>query len=291
MHAAQLVDLAAVLALHGPSLLYQQNLVSEEVMQTYWIANRARFDQWHRCLGVHREYEAANNHQAMVRWWEENPGIADEILLSEPLTRVFAAIGMALDLACEIEEISPITQSVYVSHLEARKRVLEIIVSDRTVPVGEAVRLNRLRSTIERWTDTLLGYLMTQAGECALPLGFDRARIKAFSEDARQMPVGSARETTCWLLSAAMRDALVRQSRGEVAFAKENHKVADSVLMSLRPDLFDSVGVIKSLWLHRLERGAEQTDRVLKQLALADISGADLLGSYETIRDDQFGRW
>lgn len=291
MHASQLVDLAAVLALHGPSLLYQQNLVSEEVMQTYWIANRARFDQWHRRLGMHREHELGNDHHALVQWWQDNPGLADEILLSEPLARVFAAIGMALDLACEIEEISPITQSVYVSHLEARKRVLEIIVSDRRMPLGEAVRLNRLRSTIERWTDTLLGYLMTQAGDCTLALGFDQARIRAFSEDARQMPVGSARETTCWLLSAAMRDAVVRQSRSEAAFANENHKVADSVLMSLRPDLFDSVGVLKSLWLHRLEKGAEQTDRVLKQLALADISGADILGSYETIRNGHFGRW
>lgn len=291
MHAAQLVDLAAVLALHGPSLLYQQNLVSEEVMQNYWIVNRARFDQWHRRFGTHRQFEMDNDHQALSDWWKQNPGLADEVLLSEPLTRIFAAIGMALDLATEIEEISPITQSVYVSHLEARKRVLQIIVADSTMPLGEAVRLNRLRATVERWTDTLLGYLMSQAGECTLPLGFDQARIRGFAEDAKQMPGGAAWETTCWLLSAAMRDAMVRQCREETAFANENRNVADSVLMSLRPDLFDSVGILKSLWLHRLERGAEQTDRVLKQLSLADITNADILGSYETVRDNQFGRW
>ena len=57
MHAVQLVDLAAVLSLHGPSLLYQQSTVSDEVMQSYWIANRARFDQWHRRLGEHRQHE------------------------------------------------------------------------------------------------------------------------------------------------------------------------------------------------------------------------------------------
>lgn len=291
MHSIQLVDLAAVLALHGPSLLYQQNLISEEVMQKYWIVSRARFDQWHRRLGQHREFELDNNQRALVDWWRENPGLSDEILLSEPLTRVFAAIGMALDLSTEIEEISPITQSVYVSHLEARKRVLQIIVDDHTMPMGEAVRLNRLRSTTERWTDTLLGYLTVQAGDCTMPLGFDHSRIRAFADEARQLPLGAARETTCWLLSAAMRDAVIRLSCEQVAFAKENKDVADSVLMSLRPDLFDSVGVLKSLWLHRLERGAEQTDRVLKQLALADLSDADILGSYETVRGSNFGRW
>jgi hypothetical protein len=291
MHSVQHVDLAAVLALHGPSLLYQQNLISEEVMQTYWIVSRARFDQWHRRLGMHREFELEKNQQALLDWWRNNPGLADEVLLSEPLTRIFAAIGMALDLATEIEEISPITQSVYVSHLEARKRVLQIIVDDHTMPLGEAVRLNRLRSTLERWTDTLLGYLTVQAGECTFPLGFDQSRIRAFAEEARQLPPGPARETTCWLLSAAMRDAVIRQSREETACPNENREVADSVLMSLRPDLFDSVGILKSLWLHRLERGADQTDRVLKQLALSDLSNADILGSYETVRANQFGRW
>ena len=224
-------------------------------------------------------------------WWIANPALIDEVLLTEPVVRIFAALGIALDEACEIEEISPVTQSVYVTHLEARKRCLQIIVSDRTIPIDEAVRLNRLRITIERWTDTLLGYLMMQAGESSLAFVFDRARIRSFVEDARQMPVGMARETTCWLLSAAMRDALLRQSRKEIAFPNENRNVADSILMSLRPDMFDSVGVIKWLWLDRLEKGAEQTDRVLKQLALADISGADMLGSYETVRDNQFGRW
>ena len=88
-----------------------------------------------------------------------------------------------------------------------------------------------------------------------------------------------------------MRDALVRRSHPRAAFPDANRAVADAVLLSLRPDLFDAVGRCKSLWLHRLEKGSEQADQVLHGLAQADITNSPLLGGYEAIRATNFGRW
>jgi hypothetical protein len=291
MHAVQLVDLAAVLAFHGSALLYRQSLVPHEAMQAYWVSNRARFDRWNHELGEHRRLADEHRHHELSDWWRGNAGLIDEILLSEPLVRVAAALGMALDLSCEIEEISPVTQSVYVSHLDVRKRALQIIVGNRSAPMDEAVRLNRLRSSIERWSDTMLGYLMTSAGESTVAYAFDPPRTRAFAKDACYTSNSAGRDTTCWLLSAAMREALVRLSHDAAFHAESNRAIGDSILMTLRPDLFDSVGLLKSLWLHRLENGAEQTDRVLKQLSQSDLSGCDILTGFEVVRQGDFGRW
>ena len=291
MHAVQLVDLAAVISLHGPALLYQPALISPEAAQTYWITNRGRFDAWHRQLGMHHQSQFSGDQKQLVQWWKDNQGLLDEILLSEPLVRVYAALAASLDRSFRTDEIAPTTHSVYDSHLEVRRRVLQIIANDCSGAIEEAVRLNRLRVSIERWSDTLLGYLMIEVGDAVIPYAFEAGRVIAFADDARQMPQGVARETAGWLTSAAMRDALVRQTSGEIVSEQANRKVADAVLMCLRPDLFDSIGQLKSLWLHRLQKGAEQTDRVLDQLSRVDINSAPILGGYEMIRHSQFGRW
>lgn len=291
MHAAQLVDLASILAFHGPALLFRRELVSEEAMQSFWVSSRARFDEWHRRLGNYKHLEDSHSKSGLEQWWQANEPLLDEILLSEPLTRIYAAIGVELDNNRDTDEISPITQSVYLTHTEARNRVLQIILTSRVIPLHSAVRINSLRTISERWCDALLGHLRTETTSLVEAYGYDGARVRAFADDASQIPRGTARATAGWLLSAAMRDSLLRRSEARSACPLENRAVGDSVLICLRPDLFDSVGLLKSLWLHRLERGAEQTDRVLDQLACSDLSSGDILGGYEAIRDSTFGRW
>lgn len=291
MHAIQLVDLAAVLAFHGPALLFRRELVSEESLQAYWLASRARIEQWHRLLADYRHFEEQHATDNLSLWWQCNEPLIDEVLLSEPLVRVYAAISANLDGMRNGQEISPITHSVYLSHLEVRNRVLQLLLTSRVIPLVAAVRINSLRTLVERWSDALLGHLHADSpGENDF-YSVDGNRMRAFSEDARLLPMGTARATAGWLLCAAMRDSLLRRANSRYLCANENRAVADAVLLCLRPDLFDSVGMMKSLWLHRLERGAEQTDRVLNQLALADITEGDILGGYETIRESSFGRW
>jgi hypothetical protein len=291
MHAAELLDLASILALHGPSLLYRRELIPPVALQEYWTASRSRFDAWHEWIANHREATAAEPLASLFGSGVPQSGIVEEVLLSEPLTRVYAALGAALDEQRHDEEISPVTHSVYLSHLETRSRVLRLMLDSRRLTLDQAVQLNKLRATAERWCDALLGQLGSEHLEAAHRYGFDPPRVTAFAEDVRQLPAGAARETAAWLTSVAMRDSLLRRSHGRPVFPAANRLVADAVLLSLRPDLFDSVGRCKSLWLHRLEKGAEQADRVLDSLAQADISGASILWGYEAVRGAPFGRW
>ena len=59
----------------------------------------------------------------------------------------------------------------------------------------------------------------------------------------------------------------------------------------LRPDLFDSVGVLKSLWIHRLQNGTDQADRVLDEVTTGDINHAATADGLGETQDGYFARW
>lgn len=291
MHAVQLADLAAILALHGPSLLFRRELIAEEALQAYWTTNRSRFESWNRRLGEYALHEREGGMADLRQWWEDQYPLLEEILLSEPLTRVYAGLAASLEAKSEPREVSPLTHSVFLKHLEARNRVLQLMIYGRGASIEVAVRLNRLRAAIESWCDALIGHLGGSHEREWERYAIDVQRARAFAEDARQLPPGTARDTAGWLMTAAMRETLVRRSQSLAATPVGNQQISDAVLMCLRPDLFDSVGLLKSLWLHRLQRGAEQADRVLDELAAADINAGPTLSGYEMVRDVTFGRW
>jgi hypothetical protein len=62
-------------------------------------------------------------------------------------------------------------------------------------------------------------------------------------------------------------------------------------MLMLRPDLFDSVGVLQSLWMHRLRWGAERADRALTELTATDIDEAPTADALEMTNEKYFQRW
>lgn len=281
MHSLYLTDLAATLAFHGPGLLYRPQAVPVEAIQDYWIASRSRHDQWHASLATIHGLHQCRDSAGVKRWWETNQGLLEEILLSEVLTRTVAALGMALDRWSGELEVSPISDSVLTSHQESRHRVLRLLARNSPWSNGDVVRLNLLRSSAEHWTDLLVGYVAVfnpYAVRCAI----DSRRALSYARDAAESAASSTRRTSCWLLAASMRDGLVRRVQAESFAGKQNQRIADSLHLCLRPDLFDSTGQMKGLFLHRLEHSSEQADRVVE--ALSDLAAnAPLLDGFEAV--------
>lgn len=263
MHSVFSADLAALISHHGPAIIQRQIEIPPEALTQYWATSKSRFELWHQMMSHYRRYEKAGNADSMKRWWKEHSVVLEEVLVTEMLTRVVAALACGLEADAKEREISPVAEAVQTSHLEARNRVQQVMLFGRGNSVHDIVRLNRLRQGIERWTDAMIGR-MSSSSPMMLRYAIDPSRAAEYAHEMRSYGEGAARKTAAWLMNAAMHDLIRRRTSPTAALPKANRMVAQSVTKMLRPELFDDVGVMKSLWLQRLETGSDHTDQLMK---------------------------
>ena len=290
MHSVHLVDLAAVVSEHGPAILYGRETLSPEALTHYWTATHSRFNLWHQAMARYSRAEQLNQESALNDWWEQHTPVMEEILVSEILTRVVAALGIGLDSQASEEEISPVTHAILLNHLEASNRVHQVMLKANGRNMVKAEQLNRVRRGIESWTDVLIGRMALRNRE-PLQYAIERERALEYAEEAVLQGYGVIRKTSNALMNMSMHDMISTRLSAEPALPAANREVARSVMLMLRPELFDSVGSLKSLWMHRLENSADQTDRMLEELASADIHEAETSDSLEVTAGSYFERW
>ena len=123
MHVRELVELAAVVAVHAPAFARQGNVVPQSAIEQYWVASKCRIDRWLRLL--QRLTDAAEQLPvpAALSWPRVRPAL-EEILASELLTRIWTAAAVAHDENRADENLAPIARNIWLSHLEARRRLL-----------------------------------------------------------------------------------------------------------------------------------------------------------------------
>ncbi len=291
MHSVLIADLAAMASQHGPAIVRGHEEVPPEAVVQYWSTSRSRMDLWHQALMRYRTAQRTGDSVAMRRWWHDHLVVMEEVLVTDMLTRVMAALALGLDESKEnSDEVSPVTHCIYLSHLDASNRVHRMMIRSRGSSVQDAVRLNRLRRGVERWTDALIGRMSYQSPG-KIQYAFDLSRAEKFATEARAYPCGPARDTAAWLMNAAMHDMLRRRTSPQAALPEANRAVATSVLMMMRPEHFDSVGVLKSLWMNRLTAGSARADRIIDELMAADIDKAETANGLEMVNEPYFARW
>ena len=290
MHSVLLVDLAAVVSEHGPAILYGRDTLSPEALTHYWTATHSRFNLWHQAMARYSRAEKVNDEDAMNAWWRDHTAVLEEILVSEILSRVVAALGAGLDARASDEEISPVTHAILLNHMEASNRVHQVILKARGPAAVKAEQLNRVRQGIESWTDVLIGRMALRNTE-PLQYAIDRDRATEYAEEATLQGHGVTRRTSNALMNISMHEMISQRLSTEPALPTANREVSRSVMLMLRPELFDSVGSLKSLWMHRIENSAEQTDRMLDELTSADIHDAETSDSLELTGGSYFERW
>lgn len=290
MHCILTADLAALISQHGPAIVRAREAVPPSALTDYWASSRSRFDLWHQTMMRYRNAEKSGNLQAMRKWWQEHIVVLEEVLVTELLTRVVAALAAGMELESEAEEISPVTHAVYLTHLEARTRVQQIMLRGRGCSVPDAVRLNRLRHAVERWTDAMIGRMSVDTPR-SIRYSIDASKAAEYAKEMRYYGHGPSRNMAALLMNAAMHDTLRRRSSVRTALPESNRAVARSVMLMLRPELFDSVGVLKSLWLHRLQTDTDGADRVLDELIKNDFDEAPRAEGTKAASGNLFQRW
>jgi DNA-directed RNA polymerase specialized sigma24 family protein len=285
MHASELAQLAALVAHHTPTIVRGSQPIREKGLEQYWTASKCRLDRWLRALKAHqRSLKDATEQQRGEHWRFLRP-MLDEILLSETLTRVWAAIGSAIDGRQGKSAVEPIARSTLIGHLEARNRALQLIVFGHGLGAEDAVELNRLRRRVERWTDLMLGYVLLE--HPVNEFAFDRSRADEFAEDLRhERKVGT--DSRAWqLVHSSLQVAFEKESRQVAASAELNQQIAAAVMGCLGEDLFDSLGLLKSRWQIRLTQVANDAQGMLTEL----LSTEPLYSDSPHVTDRQLPRW
>ena len=290
MHCVSLADLAAILSQHAPSIRCRGPLFPPQSLVGYWASSRARLDLWQRSIGRYRRAQQAGNWIALRQWWDQNTAILEEVLVSEILTRVVAAAAAEIDRVNGTDEVAPVTHAIQIAHLEARTRVQQVMIDGRGCSVPDAVRLNRLRQGVERWTDVMIGR-MSPGGETLARYAMERERAEAYAEEARGCGHGATRETAIWLMNAAMHDMLSRRTAPVAALPKANRRVADSALRMLQRPLFDSLGTVKSIRLRRIENDLLGSDRAVVHPILVEDAETIPIRESEKTTDAHRERW
>jgi len=274
MHARDLVELAAVVAASGPVLVRQAGPIPSSSVEQYWVASKCRLDRWGRGL---RELtvEAARGGPDWHRTrWPRFRALLEEVLTGEVLTRVWAAVACAHDRHRSTDAAEPVARSVLMGHLDARHRVLTLLVQRRAIDSEAGLKLNRLRRRTERWTDMLIGYLagLDDLDEFAV----DPIRARDFAEDLRyRSPWQDGRHA--WpLVQTSLRAAFCQGLCPTSPSADLNAKIAASILACFPPELFDSTGLFHSLWLSRLTHITDDTAGLIEELLTDDGAPARL---------------
>lgn len=270
MHARQLVELAAIVSAHGPVLIRGTRQISITSLEDYWTTSKCRLDRWNRSLKSFADEADDAGPQRRRAQWPYVRGVLEEIITGEVLTRVWAAVLCAYDRQHDTQQAEPIVRSVLLGHLEARHRVLTLLVRGPGIDAEAAVKLNHLRRRAERWTDLLVGYLvgLHDVGEFAVV----PARARDFAEDLRyQCHLKGGRQA--WpLVLASLRAAFQQGLSVTSPNADLNAKIASAVLSCFQPELFDSTGLFHSLWMLRLSNVTNDAQGMVEDLVALERS-------------------
>lgn len=258
MHSRELVELAALASAHGRALIRSgPPALPIEGLGEYWSASKCRLDRWTSALGrLAPGVGAATPPLPNVHL----TSVLEEILLSDVLTRVWTAVLAAFDRRHGAEENAPIAQRILLGHAEARNRVLTLLVHGPGISSHEALRLDRLRRRSERWTDLLIGHVCNEHD--VSEFAANPAVAREFAADLRDHR-GWSTESQAWpLLLASLRAAF----QGVVAVSPNsdlNRRIAAGVLACLPPELFDSTGLLQSLWMTRISQAADDAQGLI----------------------------
>ena len=267
MHARELVELSALVAAHGPLLIGQEASLPQRGIEQYWVASKSRLDRWNWTL-KQLAVKAAGCYGAADRLLVR--GVCEEILTGEVLTRVWSAVLSACDRRWGTDMAEPIAHSVLLGHLEARHRVLTLLVSGPGIDAEEAVKLNWLRRRSERWTDLLVGRLVQQFAVSEFAVDPDRAR--QFAEDLRRQSRHEGDRLAWSLIEASLRAAFRQGLVAASPNADLNAAIASSILSCFPADLFDGTGLFPSAWLLRLTRITSDTQGLIADLLSLDAA-------------------
>lgn len=259
MHARQLFEVAGLIGLRSAPLLHVATPICSEALSEYWIASRCRLDHWGRQLRTlghsHSAPPSGEGNDLLLR-------LAEELTLSEGLTRVVAAVCRAYDTLVTDEEAAPIGFNTLETHRQTTSRLRALLFAWWPNDSAKARHARSLVKQTEHWTDVLLAYVSLASD--VESLAFDASRVREFAYDS-QLHGADASQSASQLLVHSLRSSFSAATQ-EPLNADLNRRIAGSALALFGEGGFDSHGLIRPAWMLRAERTADDTATLVERL-------------------------
>lgn len=263
MRAGELLELAALACLNAEGLVKGQSALCGDSLSEYWIASRCRLDSWITALKQLSDSQSASegSGQRLVQ-------LAEEIIVSEPLSRSVAAITKVHDHRHQVEETSAIGQNTLDAHRDASRRLKPLLSTWLSSSSDQLRHIQSLARHTQRWTDVLLAYVGPI--ELVEPIACDRNRLREFAFDSHTHGKPSS-EATAQLLLYSLRSSAITTTQDPLN-PKQNRRIAGAAMGLFGPDVFDSLGLLQPTWMIRAERSSEETIAMIDRLFAEDFS-------------------
>jgi hypothetical protein len=260
MIARQLVELAAWVSMHGSLIVRDGQRLCDDRLELYWVASKCRLDRWVRILKQQRDARYSAHDARRDDFW----CTLEEILVSEVLTRVWTTVLMLYDRRRELPEAEPVGRSVFIGHLEARHRALQLMLACPEIETETCLRIDCLRRSLERWTDLLVGLLAQ--GQEYFEYAANPDRAAQLCAQYRPWQSGIRRQAAWQSLLATIRLSGVATITRPTLNPDLNAQIGASIVGCFPPTMFDSTGWPRSMWLSELARGADDAHLLVEDL-------------------------
>ena len=269
MHARDLVELAAVVVEEAGRIARTSGAVTERSLRNYWRASRQRQERWARDIrayGVQLEKVSPN---ASAEAWRPLRPVLDEILLSEVPTRVVTAVLSQRDRQFRgsrsaAPACGPVVHAIFLGHLEARHRALNLMAYGQGFAVDEGVNMNRLRRRCDHWTDLLLAALVAECDVEEYAIDFLRVQRLVVELDFQGHEIVLS-PTWSGILEALKKERFSASS----SFSPNpdlNRQIEASLRAWTGQPPFPAWRVRQSPWVTRLFDTAQETECLLEEL-------------------------
>ena len=261
MHASQLAEIGSWVAVHAANLVFGRQQPELCASNEYWVASKCRLQRWVTALKMF-EQDIANPDEDHDPW-PALQAVVEEILLSEFVTRVWAASVLCHDQYHGSEEMHGLAHSTFVSHIEVRNRATRILLAGQADNEEVFDRINLLRRKLERWTDLFLAQLPNLRS--AQQMAFDPERVADFYQERRQEEGAHVvRRQQILMASFAAELEGFSQYAANPAF---NRQIASGIMACFPSDRFDSTGLPKSARMLWMEKSQNDTQLLVEELA------------------------
>ncbi len=225
MHARDLAELAAHLALANDQLKHRPRLLTDDEIERLEHAHHERSAAWIRAATEWRESE--HEFRAPRESWRRFQKIVDEILLGEVLLRI---LGAQADCHAEYggdPRLAEVLDHCLERHESVRSRVWSFFTLHGQFPGDIACSLEIFERSIASWTDLLLAHF--DDAHVAVEWSHDARRLVEFRTDLAHEVGLLSQRTREDLLIEALR-ATVRDGAGRTAANPGlNRHIADLV--------------------------------------------------------------